>query len=276
MIISVLASGSSGNAMMVGSGSTNVLLDAGLSARRVQEKLGAVGMEPGDLSGILVSHEHSDHVSGIGPVSRRFGLPVYATTATHGALDRRIDGRTERFFIETGVEFAVGDLLITAFAVSHDCVDPVGYTITDGVTRVTIATDLGVVGGSVRRHLARADCVVLEFNHDERMLIDGAYPWPLKQRIMSNVGHLSNESAGNELRLLADAPLGALVLAHMSEENNTPELAYETAAGVLDGAGRGDVAIHVAAQHEPLGPIVVGAAGRDGKTQEGAVFTCTR
>lgn len=276
MIVSVLASGSSGNSILVGSGSTSLLLDAGLSARRIAERLSDVGFGPGDLSGVLVTHEHGDHVSGIGPVSRKFGLPVYATTATHRAMDGRLDGRTERVFIETGVEFVIGDLRVSAFAVSHDCVEPVGYTITDGRSTVTLATDLGVVGGSVRRHIARADCVVLEFNHDERMLMDGAYPWPLKQRIASNVGHLSNVSAANELRRLVTAPMQALVLAHLSEENNTPELAYETAAGVLDAAGRGDVDIHLASQSRPLGPIVVRGAGTEDREEEGAVLTCTR
>lgn len=276
MIVSVLASGSSGNSILVGSGSTSVLIDAGLSAKRIVERLSDVGSGPGDISGVLVTHEHSDHISGIGPISRRFGLPVYATAATHGAVDGRLDGRTERVFIEKGVEFGVGDLRISAFGVSHDCVDPVGYTISDGRSTVTVATDLGVVGRHVRRRIAEADCVVLEFNHDERMLMDGDYPWPLKQRIASSVGHLSNVSAADELRRLVAAPMQALVLAHLSEENNTPEIAYETAASVLDAAGRGDVDIHMASQSRPLGPIVVRGAGTEGREEEGAVLTCTR
>ncbi len=257
MRIAVLASGSSGNAIAVSSGGTSLLVDAGLSRRRTSEALATSGIDAGTLAGILVTHEHSDHVSGLGPVARHFELPIYTTAGTHAAVDGRAGRCPARVVVEPGNEFEIGDLAISPFAVSHDCAEPVGFSVTDGTTRVAIATDLGVVGKSVRRHIAMADCVVLEFNHDEQMLIDGTYPWPLKRRIMSNVGHLSNGTAAQELERLADGPMSVLILAHLSKENNTPGLAMESARGVLDTAGRADVEIYLAPQHDCLGTVEI-------------------
>ncbi len=278
MRIAVLASGSSGNAILVSAGETSVLVDAGISARRVTAAAGEVGVDARSLEAVLVTHEHADHVSGLGPVARRFRLPVCATPGTHRALGSRLSGHDLRMFVEPGREFRLGDLAVRAFATSHDCAEPVGFSITDGRHRVAIATDLGVVGRAVRRHLSDADCIVLEFNHDERMLIDGSYPWPLKKRIMSNVGHLSNEAAAAELAALADAPVSKLVLAHLSEENNDPGLALAAAAEALARAGREDVDIHVSSQRTVLGPMEVGggSTGRTEPHQEGAVTPCTR
>ncbi len=257
MRVAVLASGSSGNAIVVESNGTAVLVDAGISGKRVAGAMDSAGLTPETLSAVLVTHEHSDHISGLGPVARRFCLPIYATSGTHAAIDGRVGTCPDRVAIDAGRRFEIGDLTVAPFSVSHDCADPVGYSISDGTSAVAIATDLGVVGRSVRRHLEMADCVVLEFNHDEGMLVDGTYPWPLKRRIMSNVGHLSNVTAAQELLRLADGPMSTLVLAHLSQENNTPELAAASAADVLDRAGRADVAVHIASQGEALGPIEV-------------------
>jgi phosphoribosyl 1,2-cyclic phosphodiesterase len=266
MRVAVLASGSSGNAIVVESNGTAVLVDAGISGKRVTAAMDSAGLATESLSAVLVTHEHSDHIGGLGPVARRFGLPVYATSGTHEAIDGRVGTCPDRAVIEAGRRFEIGDLEVAPFSVSHDCADPVGYSITDGASRVAIATDLGVVGRSVRRHLEMADCVILEFNHDEHMLVDGTYPWPLKRRIMSNVGHLSNVTAARELMRLADGPMSTLVLAHLSQENNTPELAAESAADVLDRTGRADVAVHVASQNDPLGPIEIERTVSAGET----------
>ncbi|MFH1502699.1 MAG: MBL fold metallo-hydrolase [Candidatus Eisenbacteria bacterium] len=277
MRVSILASGSSGNAILVSAGETHVLVDAGISARRVAAGAERSGVDPTRLSAVIVTHEHSDHVSGLGPVARRFGVPVYATGGTHGALARRAGDIPARVFIEAGREFAVGDLTVHPFATSHDCIEPVGYFISDGARSVAIATDLGVVGRAVRRHISRADCVVLEFNHDEQMLADGPYPWPLKKRIMSNVGHLSNIAAAAEIAALGDTPLADLVLAHLSDENNVPELALTAAMEALTLAGRRDVAVHVSPQRSPLGPIEVRAQeqGPGSTDREGVAASCT-
>lgn len=275
MKVAVLASGSSGNAIWVSGGSSSVLIDAGISGRRIGTAAAALGLDADGLSGILVTHEHSDHVSGLGPAARRYGAPVYASAGTHAALDGRLGPRHERVIVEPGTDFEVGGLIVSAFAVSHDCAEPVGYSISDGESRVAIATDLGVVSGPVRYRLSEADCVVLEFNHDERMLLDGGYPWFLKKRIMGSEGHLSNDAAARELVALADCPMSALVLAHLSGENNTPELALESARRALDRAGRADVRIHVAGPSDAIGPVRIGSDVDRDTAEIGAEAACT-
>jgi phosphoribosyl 1,2-cyclic phosphodiesterase len=271
--ISILASGSSGNAILVTGGSTSLLVDAGLSMKRITRLVAEAGADVRDVEALLVTHEHSDHVGGLGPVARRLAVPVYATAGTHAALDRRLGKHGHRVLVEPGRRLAIGDLTVGAFATSHDGAEPVGYTITDGERTVVIATDLGIVGHMVRRHLRRADCLVLESNHDEKMLVEGPYPWPVKKRILSNVGHLSNAAAAKELSSLGDAPVSVVVLAHLSAENNEPDLARATARAALDRAGRRDVALHVARQDAVVGPIDLCDTVSD---VEGAFATCTR
>jgi len=261
MRIAVLASGSSGNALLLTSNTTAVLVDAGISARRIEAGLAATGLDGSALDAVLVTHEHGDHVTGLGPIARRCRLPVYATPGTHSMIGRFLGG-CEAFEVEPGESFGLGDLSIWPFSVSHDCADPVGYAVTDGVSTVAVATDLGHVGRGVRHHLASADCVVLESNHDERMLLDGPYPWHLKQRILSNVGHLSNSDASSELEAIAHGPLATVILAHVSKENNTLELARETAAAALARAGRPDVDVLAAGPAGVPGPIDVGRRSR--------------
>lgn len=278
MKVAVLASGSSGNAIWVSSGSTAVLIDAGVSGRRISRVAEGLGLDTARLSAVLVTHEHSDHVSGLGPVTRKFDVPACATAGTHAAIDRRLGKCPGRTIVEAGIDLEIGDLLVSPFAVSHDCAEPVGYSLSDGRTVVAVATDLGVVSHPVRHRIGRADCVVLEFNHDERMLLDGGYPWFLKQRIMSNEGHLSNEAAARELVSLADCPMSTLVLAHLSRENNTPGLALATARDALERAGRADVAIHLAHQDRATGPVCLGEDAQltNVTTSTGVQPSCTR
>ncbi len=264
MRLTVLASGSSGNAFLISTNKTSILVDAGISAKRAACAIADVGEDASDLAAVFVTHEHSDHISGIGPIARRFNIPVHATRGTLRAINRRAGDGFARVPIAPGEPLSVGDITVSPFSTSHDCSDPVGYAFEADSARLVVATDLGVVGSTVRDQMARADCVVLEFNHDERMLVDGPYPWPLKQRIMSNVGHLSNETAARELARAADHPISTVVLAHLSEENNKPRLAYEAAAAALEAAGRSDVAVLLASQKEPLGPIeITGRSDRE-------------
>jgi phosphoribosyl 1,2-cyclic phosphodiesterase len=258
MEVVVFASGSSGNSTWVSSGSTSVIVDVGISCRRATAAAEDMGLDIGTLGALLVTHEHTDHVSGLGPMARRYDVPVYATEGTHGAIVKRAGKCREPVVVKPGREFAVGDMFIAAFAVCHDGREPVGYTITDGVHRVIVATDMGIVDHAVRRRLSEADCLVFEFNHDERMLMDGSYPWHLKQRIMGREGHLSNEAAARELVMLSDGPVSTVILAHLSRENNTPLLAMETAREALRRAGRSDVAVFLSDQQAPLGPVTVG------------------
>ena len=278
MKVAVLASGSSGNAVWVSSGSTAVLIDAGVSGRRISQAAEGLGLDTTQLSAVLVTHEHSDHVSGLGPVTRKFDVPACATAGTHAAIDRRLGKCPGRTVVEAGTDFEIGDLLVSPFAISHDCAEPVGYSVSDGRTVVAVATDLGVVSHPVRHRIGRADCVVLEFNHDEKMLLDGGYPWFLKQRIMSNEGHLSNEAAARELVLLTDGPMSTLVLAHISRENNTPDLALATARDALERAGRADVDVLLAEQDRAMGPICLGldAQSTNVTTSTGVSVSCTR
>jgi phosphoribosyl 1,2-cyclic phosphodiesterase len=275
--VAVLASGSSGNAIWVSSGSTALLIDAGVSGRRIARTAEELGLDTSGLAAVLVTHEHSDHVSGLGPVTRRFDVPAVATAGTHAAIDRRLGKCPGRTVVEPGTDIEIGGLLVSPFAVSHDCAEPVGYTVTDGSTRVVVATDLGVVSRPVRRWMSEADCVVLEFNHDERMLRAGDYPWFLKQRIAGSEGHLSNVAAARELVPLADGPLSELILAHLSRENNTPDLALATAREALERAGRADVGVHLTNQEQPLGPVCLGADGKTTNTTlTGVAASCTR
>ena len=278
MKVAVFASGSSGNAIWVSSASTALLIDAGVSGRRISLAAEGLGLDATDLSAVLVTHEHSDHVSGLGPVTRRFDIPACATAGTHAAIDRRLGKCPGRTIVEAGTDFEIGDLLVSPFAISHDCAEPVGYSVSDGRTTVVVATDLGVVSHPVRHRIGQADCVVLEFNHDEHMLRDGDYPWFLKQRIMGNEGHLSNESAARELVSLGDGPMSVLVLAHLSRENNTPELALATARDALERAGRSDVDIHLAKQDRATGPICLGSDAllTNATTSTGVQASCTR
>ncbi|MBD3367641.1 MAG: MBL fold metallo-hydrolase [Candidatus Eisenbacteria bacterium] len=259
MTIAVLASGSSGNAMVVSSDGVNLVIDAGVSARRLAGGLRELSIGEDEVSAVLVTHEHHDHVCGLGPVSRRLASPVVATRGTHGAVRSRLGDGGIGVTISPGDTLTLGGLEVTAFATSHDCAEPVGYAITDGEASVAVATDLGVVDGDVRRHLANADCVVLESNHDEKMLVDGRYPWHLKRRIMGRLGHLSNAAAAAEVTGLTGSPLSLLVLAHLSKENNDPGLAVDIAAEALDGAGLSDVELHVASQELLLGPLDIPA-----------------
>lgn len=278
MRVAVLASGSSGNALLVVSAKTSVLIDAGISGRRLASALDSTGLHRTRIDAVLVTHEHGDHVAGLGPIARRYGLPVFATAGTHAGISGLLR-RCEAHEIEAERAFDVGDLSIRPFGVSHDCAEPVGFTLTDGGSTVAVATDLGVVDHAVRRHLAAADCVVLESNHDERMLLDGSYPWHLKRRIMSEIGHLSNVAAARELETIAAGQLSTVVLAHVSRENNLPELAVETAAAALARVGRPDVNVLAAGPAGLRRPLDVRRRRRhdpSGGTHRRVSASCTR
>ena len=229
----LLASGSAGNAVYVESGGTRLLVDGGLSGRELADRLGRVGADPASLAGIVVSHEHADHVLGVGVLARRYRLPVYIHPRTLEAAAPRL-GRLDRVVpFRTGESFPVGSLRLRPFPVPHDAVRPVGFLLEGRGRRLGLATDMGFVPALVRERLRGCHALVLESNHDPDLLRKGPYTWPLKQRILGRNGHLSNQAAAALLRDLLHPGLQRVVLAHLSQVNNLPELAMETAGAVL-------------------------------------------
>ena len=232
--VRTLASGSSGNCLLVRGGGSQVLVDAGISCRRIVNALRELEVEPRELTGVLITHEHADHIAGLATLTKQYRLPVYASRGTGWELCRRIAFVEEvlRPF-EPGEAFQAGDLEAVSFPTSHDAAQSVGYVLSHGGKRAAVATDLGHVTAEVERAVRGADLLVCEANHDVEWLRSGPYPYPLKARILGDRGHLSNE-AGAELAWTAvEGGARAVVLAHLSHENNTPARALEVVGGVL-------------------------------------------
>ncbi len=232
LVFQSFASGSSGNCYYVGTPSSGILIDAGIGVRLVRKHLKKAGIESDRLRGIFVTHDHVDHIRGLGALVNTFHLPVYATRLTHQGIRRSycVTRDLSAFCrcMEKGETVEAGDLSVTAFPVSHDATDSVGYTIECRGKRITFATDLGCVETAMLEQMTQADYLVLEANYDETMLLEGSYPHYLKQRIMAQTGHLSNEQAACCLSEHWHERLKHVFLCHLSRENNKPELACET------------------------------------------------
>lgn len=259
LTLAVLASGSSGNCTYVGDGRTGVLVDCGLSTRRIHQALEARGLQDAPIDAVLITHEHSDHIGSARVLSnklkRRFGrtVPFYMTRGTHeGAREGCLPEAVA--FCTAGETFQVGHLAIHPFPVPHDVLDPVAYRVQAGPLSVAVVTDLGRPTALVARQLRQCDAAVLEFNHDEELLLQGPYPWHLKQRIRSNHGHLSNGQACDLLRDSLSDRLRHLVLAHLSDENNRPALAAAAARRTL---GDASVSLQVASKLGGADPIAL-------------------
>lgn len=236
----MLASGSSGNCAFVSDGRTRILIDAGLSAKETFARIESIGEKPGDIDAIVVTHEHSDHVCGLGVVLRKLknekkcAVPVYLTKLTAPLIDWNGAEPPEKLVeFQAGSRFRIGDIDVSSFTIPHDAVDPVGFTFTGGGGKAGVVTDLGYVTDSIRVHLQDVDVLLLESNHDLDMLKVGPYPWSVKQRVMSRKGHLSNEVAGDFLRDDLSTRATAVVLGHLSEHNNHPEIVRLVAAEAL-------------------------------------------
>lgn len=227
-----IASGSSGNCIYVGSDTTNILIDAGISGKKVEFGLNSLDLTTKDLDGILVTHEHSDHIKGLGVIARKAGVPIYATPRTIRSMQENnsLGKLPDDIFREIhGNEICqIGDLKVHPFRISHDAAEPVGYRIANGNKTVGIATDMGMYNDYIVENLSGLDALLLEANHDVNMLQVGSYPYYLKQRILGDRGHLSNENAGRLLCKLLHDDLKAIFLGHLSQENNYDALAYET------------------------------------------------
>lgn len=226
-----IASGSSGNCIFAGTDDTGILIDAGISGKRIEQGLNSIGRKSAEMKGILVTHEHSDHIKGLGVLARKYHIPIYATPGTIREIKRSGLGKIEEELyqeIHADEPFCLGDLTVEPFEISHDAAEPVAYRIGDGKKTVGVVTDLGVYTDYTVRHLQGLDAVLLEANHDVNMLQVGTYPYYLKQRILGNRGHLSNENAGRLLCEILNDRLQGIFLGHLSKENNYEALAYET------------------------------------------------
>lgn len=219
----VLSSGSSGNSALISAGNTRLLVDAGLSLRDLTRRLALIGERPEAIDAILVTHEHSDHVSGLARMARRLKAAMYLTRLTAPVIDwETATPRLELF--QAGSSFSIGDIAVESFTIPHDAIDPVGYSFLAEGVKISIVTDLGYIPESIKYHLRGAHALLLESNHDLDMLKVGPYPWSVKQRVMGRNGHLSNAVVGDYLLEDFDASIGTLILGHLSEHNNHPEI----------------------------------------------------
>ena len=229
-----IASGSSGNCIYVGTDTTHLLVDAGISCKRILEGLTKIGVDSNTISGILVTHEHIDHINGLGVISRKLHIPIYATRGTiQGILDcptKTINNIDQSLFriIDIDEDFYIGDILIHPFSISHDANEPCAYTFAHKNKKIGIATDLGFFDDYIISNLQNLNAILIEANHDVNMLLVGPYQYHLKQRVLGEKGHLSNESCGVLLTHILNDKLQYILLGHLSGQNNLPSLAYET------------------------------------------------
>lgn len=260
-----IASGSSGNCIYIGSDNTHILIDAGISRKRIIEGLKKADISLSDISAVLVTHEHSDHISGLGVISRKEELPIYASCGTiDGIRSASSLGEMPQdifHMVNADEDFSIGDLTIHPFRVSHDAKEPFAYSVVHNAHKMGVITDLGKYDDYIISNMDGMEAILVEANHDIRMLQVGSYPYYLKQRILSDTGHLSNESSGRLLGELLNDRLKGIILGHLSKENNYAELAYETVRLEIDMGDNeyrsGDFYMEVAGRNEPSGIIEV-------------------
>lgn len=239
MIYCPISSGSKGNCHFVSSQNTKILVDAGITAKSIVTLLSTLDIDPAALSGILITHEHIDHIAGVDVLARKYNIPIYANFKTGQELLSKFPRLNEgnlRYF-KTGESFYINDLDITPFPIPHDSQEPVGYTIFSGIKKLTLVTDVGHINNKMLEYMKDSHLILIEANHDIDMLIKGRYPQSLKKRILGKKGHLSNLSCGETLAKLVNSRLYQVVLGHLSEENNTAAIAYETVQAQLALAG---------------------------------------
>lgn len=248
----ILGSGSAGNCAYVETDETRILIDAGFSLRQIRQRLAGIGRGPENLTGILVTHEHSDHIQGIAALSEKLRIPVYCNRPTGEAIQSQLDSHLDCRLFATGATFEVGDIVVETFAVPHDAQDPVGFLVRTNDVNVGFLTDLGHVTKLVLERVRPANVLVLEANHDVKMLQDCPHrPWSLKQRILGRHGHLSNESAADAAEKVMSADLHHLYLGHLSRECNHPELARNVVRDSLQRVGASHVQLELASQNVP-------------------------
>ena len=235
LLFSPLFSGSSGNCIYVGTREEAVIVDAGVSARAIREEMARAGLDEGAVKAILVTHEHTDHITGAGALARGLGVPVYATEGTWLGMEKRLGklGEGMKRTVQTGTDFYIGSINVTPFETPHDTNEPCGYAFCMGGLKAAVATDIGCVKENWLSHVRGSDIVLLESDYDEDMLWAGSYTYELKRRIKGRRGHLSNEDAGRVAAELATTGTKRIILGHMSQNNNFPDLALRTIESIL-------------------------------------------
>ncbi len=273
----MLGSGSAGNSALVATDHCRILVDGGLSARQIVLRLEQRGVTPEQLDGVLLTHEHGDHVCGLEVLSRKFDIPIYANSQTAeavrygGLLDQHRNWRIFR----TGAEFKICDITVQTFPVPHDAVDPVGFAFYAGSSALGFITDLGYATKMIVERLRQVHTLVIETNHDEKLLQNDTHrPWPVKQRIQSRHGHLSNNAAATVIEQLLPGKIDRVVLGHLSRDCNTPELALQTVRNALNKSGKIDIELYCATQSEVSPRFCIGETklGAFQSTFESAFF----
>lgn len=255
----ILGSGSGGNCAYLEAGNTRLLIDAGFSARQIRERLAAIGRGPESLHGVLITHEHGDHIQGLGVLCSALEIPVYANRMTADAIGRVCEKKLAYRIFETGASFSVGDIEVQSFSVPHDAMDPVGFALRTAAGQIGFLTDLGHATKLILERVRNSRVLVLEANHDLRLLQDDTRrPWSTKQRILSRHGHLSNDAAAEVAAELAPSGIETVYLGHLSRDCNRPELARETVGRRLQSIGAGHIRLENTSQEAACATLELG------------------
>ncbi|MBW2609272.1 MAG: MBL fold metallo-hydrolase [Deltaproteobacteria bacterium] len=257
MRFSVLASGSGGNICYIETAKSKILIDAGLSCRELIRRLESIKVRSDHLDALVITHEHSDHIKGAGPIARRFDIPVYINGPTLKRSLRTLGNISRPVSVHTGQSLTINDILIETFTKCHDAVDPMGLIISSNGVRLGLVTDLGRSTRLVENRLKECHALIIEFNHDQVMLEQGPYPLALKRRIKGPEGHLSNKQAGELLKAVSHENLSQVTLAHLSEQNNLQEKALQAAKEALAECGLDNTEILISSQGQPMSLVEI-------------------
>jgi phosphoribosyl 1,2-cyclic phosphodiesterase len=249
--LTILGSGSAGNCAYLETAETRILVDAGLSLRQIRQRLATIGRGPEGLSGILVTHEHADHISGLTALCSKLKIPIYCNRETKDGIESQLQARFECRLFSTGASFEVGDVIVDTFTIPHDASDPVGFLLRTTAGKIGFLTDLGHATRLALERVRAANVLLLETNHDLKMLQESNRPWSLKQRIAGRHGHLSNADAADAAEQIVSSDLRHLYLGHLSRECNRPALAREVMASRLEKIGATHVAVELTRQDVP-------------------------
>ncbi len=255
--LTILGSGSNGNCAYLETAETRILIDAGFSLRQLRQRLALIGRAPEGLTGVLITHEHSDHINGLATLCKKLHIPVYCNRLTREAVEFQLQHRFECRVFETRQGFDVGDVVVETFDIPHDAADPVGFLLRTSAGNIGFLTDLGHATKSVLERVRTANVLVLETNHDLKMLQESSRPWSLKQRIAGRHGHLSNSDAADAAQAIMSAGLRHLYLGHLSRECNLPELAQRVIDERLRQIGATHVRTELTWQHKPCATMAM-------------------